>query len=144
MNLGFKEILFVTRLVRTNQYFLYTRRWFQFFMLPIEEEYKYKHFACFYVNIYQFSSCTVSRLRSLVQISLSFNSRFSTEVRPSLDARNIRLFLHVIGGFRHYFPNHRRLLEQFLEWFRWFLNATTSSLKRVTAMIFRITVVSVI
>jgi hypothetical protein len=51
MNLGFKEILFVRR-SRPNQYFLCTRRWFQFFMLPFEEEYKNKHFAGFYENNY--------------------------------------------------------------------------------------------
>ncbi len=44
----------IFRVYKITAYFLYMRQWFITFGWPVEENIKYKDFACIYENIYEF------------------------------------------------------------------------------------------
>jgi hypothetical protein len=59
--------------------------------------------------------CSESLIRISVRAFLLFHWSIFSTVRTLLDAEKFRQDVHVIGGFRENFLDHRRLLEQLLE-----------------------------
>ncbi len=85
-------------------------------------------------------TCTESNITVLLRLTISVIGRVYPRDLLLLDRGKVGGNIHVIGGLLNNFQNHRRVPEQVFTDRGRFLNAATSSLKRVTGRTFKISV----
>ncbi len=106
------------RSIKLKQYFLYMRQWFLNFLVRILRKIlKTKILIASMKTLTNSETCTISRIKILLRLTISVIGQFSPRYHLLLDRGKVGLNTHVTGGF---------------------LNATASSLKRVTGRIFKI------
>jgi hypothetical protein len=109
---------------------------FKLFCWPLEENIKYKDFACFHENTNNSETCTESHITVLLRLIISVIGRVYPRDLLLLDRRKVGGNRHVMGGFQ-FSESQAGSGASFTVRGR-FLNVAKSSLKRVTGRTFKI------